>query len=157
MILLRNNIFCTSDVLRQIRSGCRSGTGVARKLMHGVFNHERVLDCTLQGRKIYSQGPQRRQEAVRALNNTAREAIQCEYEQWSFSINFLFFILTRFYLILYTFVCFSGFAKKFAKSRGWVIPKDDKINGAMTDELGKLKRSCRERLHHRDEQGINDE
>lgn len=104
MIHLKDNIFCTSSALSKARSSKHSCTAVARTLMYGILNDERVLDCTLQGRRIYSQGPRRQQEPVRALNNTAREVIKCKCERL-FPPNFSIQSVSSF-LISITFVLF---------------------------------------------------
>lgn len=76
MILLADNIFCKEDVLRRIEASSRTGTGVARRLMYGIFNPEHVLDCTLTGYRIMNQGARKKNQIMKPLHTVAREVIR---------------------------------------------------------------------------------
>lgn len=78
MVDLGQNIFCRSNVLRRVRSASQSGTGAARRLMHGVFNPASVQNTTLTGRRVMNQGTEKRNEPMRPLNNISREVIKGE-------------------------------------------------------------------------------
>lgn len=77
MILLdkRSKIYCIKRILNMTILSAKKVTSVVRRLMEGVFNPEKIKNCTLTGQAPRAQGKERQKKIYDCLDPTAINAI----------------------------------------------------------------------------------
>lgn len=71
----RLKIYCKPWIFHTTLVSAKSVTGIARRLMDGVFNHEQIQNCTLTGQAPRAQGLERMQQKYDCLDPAAVTAI----------------------------------------------------------------------------------